>query len=153
MLGTLSVSVAVRFARSLRESGARCTLVILLPAAAHGGGMLRSFASDWQVELVAYDGKPKESGARAGARSWQPALSLGRPKMPRGAGEKLLRYWAALRYLEARREQHAGRRVLLADCRDVVFQRDPFTIPHEPSRPLARSPHLPPPAALSSSTP
>ena len=149
MLGTLSPSVAVRFARSLRESGAHCTLVILLPSTATGSGVLRSVASDWQAELVAYDPKTPRlvhseardlhSGgeARAAAgRGWRPSLSLGRPKMPRGAGEKLLRYWAALRYLEAARGKHAGRRVLLADCRDVVFQRDPFSIAHEPARPL-----------------
>ena len=146
MLGTLSPSVAARFARSLRESGAHCTLVILLPSTATGSGVLRSIASDWQAELVAYDPKtPKlvrsEPGgggeARpAAGRGWRPSLSLGRPKMPRGAGEKLLRYWAALRYLEAARGKHAGRRVLLADCRDVVFQRDPFSIAHEPARPL-----------------
>ena len=146
MLGTLSPSVAARFARSLRESGAHCTLVILLPSAATGSGMLRSIASDWQAELVAYDPKtPKLVRSEAGGggearpaagRGRRPSLSLGRPKMPRGAGEKLLRYWAALRYLEAARGKHAGRRVLLADCRDVVFQRDPFSIAHEPARPL-----------------
>ena len=146
MLGTLSPSVAARFARSLRESGAHCTLVILLPSTATGSGVLRSIASDWQAELVAYDPKtPKLVRSEAGGggearpaagRDWRPSLSLGRPKMPRGAGEKLLRYWAALRYLEALRGKHAGRRVLLADCRDVVFQRDPFSIAHEPARPL-----------------
>lgn len=144
MLGTLSPTVAVRFARSLRESGAHCTLVILLPTTATGSGVLRSVASDWQAELVAYDPKhPKlvrsEAGGEARApagQGWRPSLSLGRPKMPRGAGEKLLRYWAALRYLEAAHRRHAGRRVLLADCRDVIFQRDPFSIAHEPARPL-----------------
>ena len=145
MLGSLNPTVAVRFARSLRESGARCTLVILLPPTMMGNGLLRSVASDWQAELVVYHpkspkllrsagGEVRAGGGRGGRLSV--SLDLPSPKRPRGTGEKLLRYWAALRYLEAARARHAGRRVLLADCRDVIFQRDPFTIAHEPARPL-----------------
>lgn len=44
--------------------------------------------------------------------------------------------WAGLEYLRQHRIVHASGRVLLADSRDVVFQRDPFTIPADPHRPL-----------------
>lgn len=212
MLGSLSSSVAARFARSLRESGATCHVVILLPESRTKELVLRAVAADWRAELVAYTGKPGDRADSAGGggggsggsgggkgkgKAWladggvtkyprarrfrdpwqlpqqqQPQLHggkqlrvgplhmrgrrlqatassgdggrgsvgqlmvLGRPSSPKGAGEKLLRYWAALQYLERRAEWHMGRRVLLADCRDVVFQRDPFSIPHEPLRPL-----------------
>ena len=53
MLGTLSPSVAARFARSLRESGAHCTLVILLPSTATG--------SDTTVPTIAAAGPDARS--------------------------------------------------------------------------------------------
>ena len=36
MLGTLGLQVASRFARSLRETGAACRLVLLLPRSSYG---------------------------------------------------------------------------------------------------------------------
>jgi hypothetical protein len=47
-----------------------------------------------------------------------------------------VRYFAALEFLRSEQAVHAHGRVLLADSRDVVFQRDPFTIPVDPARPL-----------------
>ena len=55
----------------------------------------------------------------------------------RGNRAKLIRYWAALEFLQQQQQQGApAGRVLLADSRDVIFQRDPFTIEADPQRPL-----------------
>ena len=57
----------------------------------------------------------------------------------RGNKAKLVRYYAALEYLQQQQQQSQATkrgRVLLADSRDVVFQRDPFTIAPDPLRPL-----------------
>ena len=50
-----------------------------------------------------------------------------------------MRYWAAATYLDANPVQRGGR-VLVADSRDLIFQRDPFTIPHVCPSPF-QTPH------------
>ena len=79
---------------------------------------LRAVATDWHAEL------------RPFSKAAEPYRSL------RGARDKLIRYWAVVEYLNATEVRHGGGRVLFADSRDVVFQRDPFTIPHDAARPL-----------------
>ena len=76
------------------------------------------------------------------AREWSVRLfviNISRPPYStlRGNRAKAVRYWAALEYLRRQQSAHRGARVLLADSRDVVFQRDPFLIQDDPSRPLA----------------
>ena len=114
MMGSLGMQVASRFARSLRETGARCRLVMLLPESDSSRNIIAALA-EWRAEPHYYvSTKP-------------PYTAL------RGNRAKLIRYWAALEYLLA----HPGTgRVLLADSLDVVFQRDPFTIAADPARPL-----------------
>jgi len=54
----------------------------------------------------------------------------------KGNRAKLVRYFAVLDYLRRESVAQTGRRVLHAYSRDVIFQRDPFTIPADPARPL-----------------
>ena len=115
MLGSLGMQVASRFARSLRETGARCRLVTMLPASDASRALVQTLA-EFQVTPYYYD------------TSRPPYTAL------RGNRAKLIRYWAALDYL--RSHHPAAGRVLLADSRDIIFQRDPFTIPPDPERPL-----------------
>ena len=120
MLGSLGLQVASRFARSLRESGARCQLVFLLPES-DSSRSLAFMLSEWHVTPYYY------------STSSSPYTGL------RGNKAKLVRYYAALEYLQQQQQQSQATkrgRVLLADSRDVVFQRDPFTIAPDPLRPL-----------------
>lgn len=117
MLGSLGLQVASRFARSLRETGAQCQLVMLMPSHAAAPPLLAAL-SEWRV--AAHIINTRES----------PYAEL------KGNRAKLVRYWAALDYLRQHRAAHARGRVLLADSRDVIFQRDPFTIPVDHGRPL-----------------
>lgn len=117
MLGSLGMQVASRFTRSLRETGAQCRLVLLLPLT-ESSQSLASALAEWHVTPYFYDtSKPPFSELK-------------------GNRAKLVRYWAALDYLRRHQSAHAGGRVLLADSRDVIFQRDPFSIPADRSRPL-----------------
>jgi len=111
------LQVASRFARSLRETGAQCQLVMLMPSHAAAPPLLAAL-SEWRV--AAHIINTRES----------PYAEL------KGNRAKLVRYWAALDYLRQHRSAHARGRVLLADSRDVIFQRDPFTIPVDHGRPL-----------------
>ena len=113
MIGNLGVGVASRFARSLRETGARCHLIALLPASEASRAVARAVA-EWDVHPHYY-----QVGRTASTSSY-----------------KLVRYRAALDYLLRERATHATSRVMLADSRDVIFQRDPFTIGADPQRPL-----------------
>jgi len=115
MVGTLGVSVASRFVRSLRETGARCSVVMLLPSTATE---LVHMLAEWHVEAFYYSTTSSPYNTMTGNR------------------QKLVRYLAALQYLERHQSLHSRARVLLADSRDVIFQRDPFTIPADPARPL-----------------
>ena len=115
MLGSLGLQVAARFVRSLRESGARCRLVLLLPENEASRQLVAALA-EWNVSPRYY------------VTSRPPYAAL------KGNRAKLIRYWAALEFLQGHRP--ATGRVLLADSRDVIFQRDPFTIPADPARPL-----------------
>jgi len=115
MVGTLGLGVASRFARSLRETGAPCSLVMLLPSSARD---LVQSLDEWRVHAHFY------STSRA------PYATLG------GNKQKLIRYYGALEYLQQHSDRHARSRVMLADSRDVIFQRDPFSIPADAGRPL-----------------
>ncbi len=117
MLGSLGMQVASRFARSLRESGADCRLVMLLPASSSSEQLIKAL-SEWRAVPHYY------------ATTQSPYSAL------RGNRAKIIRYWAALEYLRAHPPMRPGSRVLLADSRDVIFQRDPFTIAPDASRPL-----------------
>lgn len=117
MLGSQGLVVASRFARSLRESGSRATLVMIFVDSAATRRVAHALA-EWHVT-------PFFVNASA-----PPYRTM------RGARDKLVRYWAAERYLTMRAAIHAGGRVLLADSRDLLFQRDPFTIEADPTRPL-----------------
>ena len=117
MVATLGVQVASRFARSLRETGSGCTLILLLPRT-NASLELVALLKEWDVMPHFYDQKRTPFSELKGNRA------------------KLIRYWAALDYLLTQRELHAAGRVLLADSRDVIFQRNPFTIPADASRPL-----------------
>ena len=115
MVGSLGLQVASRFARSLRETGARCRLVMLMPAN-DASRQLAAALAEWHITPRFYETSKPPYAALKGNRA------------------KLIRYWAALEYLQA--YPAAAGRVLLADSRDVIFQRDPFTIAADPARPL-----------------
>ena len=117
MVGGLGLTVSSRFARSLRETGARCRLVLLLPSSPSSESLVETLR-EWDVWPHYFQ------TAKA------PYASL------KGNRAKLVRYFAALDYLRRESVAHTGGRVLLADSRDVIFQRDPFTIPADPARPL-----------------
>ena len=117
MLGSLGIAVASRFMRSLRETGARCALVLLLPSSA-ASAELRRLADEFGAALYPFD------------KASEPYKSL------RGNRDKLIRYHLAAEYLRRERARHAAGRVLLIDSRDVIFQRDPFTIDADAARPL-----------------
>jgi hypothetical protein len=117
MVANLGLQVASRFVRSLRETGAPCTMVLLLPQTNSSHALIASL-QEWHATPHFYDTSRPPFNALKGNRA------------------KLVRYWAALEYLRIKRDRHASGRVLLADSRDVIFQRDPFTIPADHSRPL-----------------
>jgi hypothetical protein len=117
MVANLGLQIASRFARSLRETGAPCTLVMLVPNT-NSSRALMALLREWRASPHFYDTSGPPFSALKGNRA------------------KLVRYWAALKYLHSQRGRHAAGRVLLADSRDVIFQRDPFTIPADRSRPL-----------------
>jgi hypothetical protein len=113
MVGGYGLGVASRFARSLRETGAPCRLVMLLPSQP-ASFELAAALTEWRVEPWYY--KSGKGSASA---------------------YKLVRYREALRFLQRERINLRGAHVMLADSRDVIFQRNPFTIPVDVSRPLA----------------
>ena len=113
MLGNLGMGVGTRFARSLRETGAGCRLVVLLPAT-DSSRALASTLAEWNV--------------------WPHYYQVG--KTARESSYKIVRYQAALDYLRREYASHYRARVMLCDSRDVIFQRDPFTIAADPARPL-----------------
>ena len=117
MIGSLGLAVASRFVRSLRETGAQCRAVLLLPATASSSALIAAL-TEWDVHPHYY------STSRA------PYANL------RGNRAKLIRYFAALEFLRGERNLHQGGRVMLADSRDVIFQSNPFSIPGDPVRQL-----------------
>ena len=117
MLGSLGMQVASRFARSLRESGAQCQLVYLMPQTESSRSIVLALA-EWRVVPHYYI-------------PTQPPFSE-----LKGDRAKLIRYYAALEYLRTHRSKHEMGRVLLADSRDVIFQRDPFAIAADRRFPL-----------------
>jgi hypothetical protein len=128
MIGNLGMQVASRFVRSLRETSARCHVVLVLPLSESSRELVQAL-SEWGVVPHFYE------------TTRPPYAEM------RGNRAKLIRYWAALEFLQQLRRGTTmaaagvagggrGGRVLLADSRDVIFQRDPFTIPADPQRPL-----------------
>ena len=110
MLGTLGLGVGSRFVRSLREVGAVCEIVLIMPKRPSSVAIAETLA-EFRVQSYYYP----TSGALY--------------QRLHGNREKLVRYWAARDYLRSSGTRHRSGRVLLADSRDVLFQRDPFTIP------------------------
>ena len=109
MLGSLGAGAGSRLVRSLRESGASCDVVLMMPDTP-ASTVTAAVLAEWRVSPLLY------------STSTAPFTEL------RGGKEKLLRYKLALDYLRAHRAAHRDGRVLLADARDTIFQRDPFSI-------------------------
>lgn len=118
MLGSQGIGVASRLARSLRESGSLASLVMIFVGSPATVAVAAAVRDEWRVTPFFVNA------------SVPPYARM------RGHRDKLIRYWAAARYLTAHAAEHRGGRVMLADSRDVVFQRDPFTIPPDPAQPL-----------------
>ena len=77
MLGNLGSSVAYRFARSLRETGAKCDLVFLVPEGSATKDLRRT-AEDWGAVVYLIHTKEKPYSTINGNK------------------DKLIRYWSAL---------------------------------------------------------
>ena len=82
MLGNLGLQVASRFARTLRETGARCQIVALLPATDSSRAIVAALR-EWSVTPSYYSTSAPTYSALKGNRA------------------KLIRYWAALEFLQA----------------------------------------------------
>jgi hypothetical protein len=54
MLGSLGLQVASRFVRSLRETGAHCRLVLLLPESPASTALVEAL-SEWRVTAHVYE--------------------------------------------------------------------------------------------------
>ena len=121
-------------------------------------------AADWRADIFSFETSAEPYRSLRGARDkvWRVvALCVVYCRRRLVSYPQLVRYWAAAMYLNESSAQHRGGRVLLADSRDVIFQRvfaaqplyvsprvlrpltrpftntqDPFTIPHDTLRPL-----------------